>query len=137
MTRYTGHDLAVSWVTTAFGTVWLEEDYRSLDVSESVTDANSTAGNDTYAGHLPTYTDANATYEMVGTTGSGTLHWARLAPRTTGTLVWYPEGTAQGLPKHTVGSYISSRDRSYPYADVTTVSIGFQFDGAIADAVVS
>ena len=77
MTRYTGHDLAVSWYTAGFGTIWLEDDYRSLDVSESVTDANSTAGNDTYAGHLPTYTDANATYEMVGTTGSGTLHWGR------------------------------------------------------------
>jgi hypothetical protein len=137
MTRYTGHDLAVSWNTAAFGTIWLEDDYRTLDVAESVTDANSTAGNDTYAGHLPTYTDANATYEMVGTTGSGTLHWARVAPRTTGTLVWYPEGTAQGLPKHTAAAYISSRDRSYPYADVVTVNLGFQFDGNVSDAVVS
>ena len=119
------------------GSAWLEEDYRTLAVRESVTDANSTAGNDTYAGHLPTYTDANATFEMVGTTGSGTAHWTKLAPTTIGTLVWYPEGTASTKPKHTAAAYISSRDRSYPYADVVTVSIGFQFDGAITDAEVA
>jgi len=129
--------LAVSWNTAAFGTVWLEDDFRALDVTESVTDANSTAGNDTYAGHLPTYTDANATFEMLGTTGSGTAHWTKLAPRTTGTLDWYPEGTASTKPKHSAAAYISSRDRSYPYADVVTVSLGFQFDGAITDGAVT
>lgn len=136
MTRYTGHDLAVLWNYSG-GSVWLEEDFRALDVTESVTDANSTAGNDTYAGHLPTYTDANATFEMLGTTGSGTAHWTKLAPRTIGTLVWYPEGTASTKPTHSVAAYISSRDRSYPYADVVTVTVGFQFDGAITDGAVT
>jgi len=136
MARYTGHDLAICWSYTG-GSVWLEEDFRSLDTTESVTDANSTAGNDTYAGHLPTYTDASASLEMVGTTGSGTIHWAKVAPTTVGTLVWYPEGTATTKPKHTAAAYISKRDKSYPYADVVTVSLGFQFNGAIADAEVA
>lgn len=136
MTRYTGHDLAVAWIYSG-GTAWLEDDYRTLDVSESVNDANSTAGNDTYAGHLPTYADANASLEMLGTTGSGTIHWAKLAPRLQGTLEWYPEGTAATKPKHAAAAYINSRDRSYPYADVMTVTIGFQFDGAITDSEVS
>ena len=136
MARYTGHDLAICWSYTG-GSVWLEEDFRSLDTTESVTDANSTAGNDTYAGHLPTYTDASASLEMVGTTGSGTIHWAKVAPTTVGTLVWYPEGTATTKPKHTAAAYISKRDKKYPYADVVTVSLGFQFNGAIADAEVA
>jgi hypothetical protein len=134
--RYTGHDLAVCWNYTG-GSAWLEDDFRTLDITEGVQDANSTAGNDTYAGHLPTYTDASASLEMVGTTGSGTVHWAKVAPRTSGTLVWYPEGTATTKPKHTAAAYISKRDRSYPYADVVTVSLGFQFDGAITDAEVA
>lgn len=136
MTRYTGHDLAVCW-NYAGGSVFLEDDFRTLDVTEGVQDANSTAGNDTYAGHLPTYTDASAQLEMVGTTGSGTVHWAKVAPRTSGTLVWFPEGTASTKPKHTAAAYISARDRSYPYADMVTVSLGFQIDGAIVDAEVS
>ena len=136
MTRCTGRDLAVCWNYTG-GSVFLEDDYRSLDVTEGVQDANSTAGNDTYAGHLATYIDASASFEMVGTAGSGTVHWTKLAPRSAGTLVWFPEGTAQGKPKHTAAAYISKRDRSYPYADVVTVSLGFQFDGAITDAEVA
>ena len=135
MARFTGHSLAVCWNYTG-GSAWLEDDYRSLDIAESVTDANSTAGDDTYAGHLPTYTDASATFEMVGTTGSGTAHWSRLAPTTIGTLVWYPEGTASAKPRHTAAAYISKRDRKMPYADVVTVSLGFQFDGAITDSTV-
>ena len=74
---------------------------------------------------------------MVGTTGSGTIHWAKVAPTTVGTLVWYPEGTATTKPKHTAAAYISKRDKSYPYADVVTVSLGFQFNGAIADGEVA
>jgi hypothetical protein len=136
MARYTGHNLTICWNYTG-GSVWLEDDYRTLSTTESVTDANSTAGNDTYAGHLPTYTDASASLEMVGTTGSGTVHWLKVAPTTVGTLVWYPEGTAQGKPKHTAAAYINKRDKSYPYADVVTVSLGFQFDGAITDAEVA
>lgn len=136
MTRYTGHDLAVSWIYSG-GTVWLEDDYRSLSVGEDVNDANSTAGNDTYAGHLPTYADASANLEMLGTTGSGTVHWAKVAPRTEGTLTWYPEGTAATKPYHSAAAYIKSRNREYPYDNVVTVSINFQFNGAITDAEVS
>lgn len=136
MTRFTGHDLALLWAYTG-GSVWLEADFRSWDVKEDVSDANATAGNDTYADHLPTYADASADLQMVGTTNSGTLHWTQLAPRTQGTVYWYPEGTAANLPKSYAPAYIKSRNRSYPYADVVTVAVTYQFQGAVTDTVVS
>jgi hypothetical protein len=136
MARITGHDLAVCWAYSG-GSVWLEDDYRSLSISEDVNDANSTAGNDTYAGHLPTYTDASADFEMLGTSGSGTLHWNRIAPRTEGTIYWYPEGTASAKPYHYAAAYIQTRGRDYPYADVVSVTVGFQFQGTPTDTVVA
>lgn len=136
MARFTGHDLAVCWAYTG-GSVFLEDDYRTLNVNEDVNDANSTAGNDTYAGHLPTYTDATIAFEMLGTTGSGTAHWTKLAPRTEGTLHWWPEGTASTKPYHYAACYIASRERAYPYADVVTVNLGFQPNGVITDSVVA
>lgn len=136
MPRFTGHDLALIWAYAA-GSVTLDADYRSFTVGEEVNDADSTAGNDTYAGHLPTFTDASAELEMVGTTNSGTAHWTSIAPRTEGTIYWYPEGTASSKPAHNAPAYISSRDREYPYDNVVTVSLGFQFQGVPVDGVVA
>ena len=138
--RFTGHDLALCWAyaagVMAAGSVWLEADYRTFGPTEAVNDANSTAGDDVYAGHLPTFTDASAALTMVGTSNSGTLHWAQIAPRTQGTVYWYPEGTASSKPKHYAPAYIQKRDRTYPYNDVVAVNVTFQFQGAPVDGVV-
>ena len=136
MTRYTGHNLAVWWVYSG-GSIALDADFRSFTVSEEVNDADSTAGDDTYAGHLPTFTDASADFEAVGTTNSGTTHWSRIAPRTEGTVYWYPEGTTSALPYHYAAAYIQTRDRDYPFDDVATVSLTWQFNGAITDGEVA
>ncbi|HUS97687.1 MAG TPA: hypothetical protein VMX97_13190, partial [Hyphomicrobiaceae bacterium] len=119
------------------GSVALEADFRSFTVSEEVNDADSTAGDDTYAGHLPTFTDASADMEMLGTTNSGTTHWSRLAPRTEGSVHWWKEGTTSTKPFHYAAAYIQARDRDYPFDDVATVSLTWQFDGAITDGEVA
>ncbi len=136
MARFTGRDLVTIWAYTG-GSVSLEDDFRSLDVGEDVNDADSTAGNDDYSGHLPTFTDASADFEMLGTTGSGTLHWNRIKPRTEGTLYWYPEGTASTKPQHYAPAYIQSRSRTYPFDDVVDVKLTFQFQGEPTDGVVA
>ena len=136
MARFVGKDLAVTWAYTG-GSVALEADFKSFKVSEEVQDADSTAGDDTHAGHLPTFTDASAEIEMLGTTNSGTLHWSRLAPRTEGTVYWYPEGTASTKPSHYAPAYIQSREREYPFDDVAAVTVGFQCQGDITDGTVA
>jgi hypothetical protein len=136
MARFSGRDLVTIWAYSG-GSVSLDDDFRNLTISEEVNDADSTAGNDTYAGHLPTFTDASADYEMLGTTGSGTAHWTAIAPRTEGTVYWYPEGTASGKPKHYAPAYIQARERTYPYDDVVQVNLTFQFSSTPTDSVVA
>lgn len=136
MARFVGRGLAVIWAYTG-GSIALESDFKSFSVAEEVQDADSTAGADTYAGHLPTFADATAEMEMLGTTNSGTLHWSRIAPRTEGTVYWYPEGTATAKPKHSAPAYIQARDRDYPFDDVVSVTVGFQYQGVVTDGVVA
>ena len=50
-----------------------------------------------------------------------------IAPSTSGTLWWYPSGTASGSVSHYAPAFVSSRGKEFPYDDVVTITIGFQF----------
>lgn len=129
MSRYTGIELVVRWIYSG-GTVNLTGDRRTFTTSESVDDADATAGTVTYRDHLPTFVDATATLEMLDNTATGatggTAIWAALAPRTSGTVEWSPQGTASGEPKWTAPAYVQTRDRDIPYDDVVSISIDWQ-----------
>ena len=135
MARMTGAALAVCW-TYSGGSIWLNDDFRSFDVSRDVNDVDSTAGDDTYAGHLPTFADASADLNMLGTTSMGTAFFTHLAPRTEGTVYWYPEGTAVAKPKHYAQAYIQTFNDTLPYDNVREIDVTFQFMGAPTDTVV-
>lgn len=127
MARYTGKDLAIQWIWSG-GTTWLEGDYRSMTTTEDQESADSTAGDDTYKAYIPTVADASGEVQLLDTSGTaGTAEWGAIAPANTGTLVWYPEGTASTKPRHTAPAFISSRQRDFPYDDVVTITASFQF----------
>lgn len=130
MTRLTGHDLALCWAYTG-GSVWLEADFREFNYSGDVNDADATAGDDTTAVHLPTYSDGELSLNMVGTVSMGTAHYAALASRTQGTVYWYGEGTASGKPKAQQPAYISKFEETWPYDDVVEQDITWQSQGDI------
>jgi hypothetical protein len=50
-----------------------------------------------------------------------------------GTLIWAPEGTAAGKPKHQVVAIVKNRSRSMPYDDIVEGKVEFQFSGAVTD----
>jgi len=130
MARYTGKDLAIAWIWTG-GTTWLEGDYRNLSTSEDQESADSTAGNDTYKAYIPTVADASGEVQLLDSNlTAGTALWAAVAPANVGTMIWYPEGTATGKNTHTAAAFVSSREREFPYDDVVTMTIGFQFTAA-------
>jgi hypothetical protein len=127
MARYTGHDLAIGWVH-AGGTTWLEGDFRRLSTSEDQASADSTAGNDTYNQFIGTFANATGEVVLLDTSGTaGTAMWAAVAPNTAGTLWWYPTGTASGSISHYAPAFVSGRDREFPYDDVVSITVGYQF----------
>jgi len=129
MARYTGSALALQWVTSS-GTAWLEGDFRSLSISEDQESADSTAGDDTYKGYIPTVADASGEVSLLDTSGTaGTIQWAYVAPATTGTLTWYPTGTAASQMTWAAPGFVQSRQREFPYDDVVSITLGFQFTG--------
>ena len=134
MARYTGKDLLIEWITTG-GTTDLSGDFRSFSVSEQQDAADSTAGDDTYKGYIPTFADATAELEMLDTKGTaGTPQWAGVAPGTEGTVRWSPGGTAAGQIKRYAPAFISGRDSEFPYDDVVKLTVGFQLTAAPTNA---
>jgi hypothetical protein len=134
MARYVGKDLVVYWIITG-GTVDLSADFRTLTTSEKVADVDATAGADTYAFHLPTFSDADTKLELLDNSSHASTYWGSIAPRLEGTLMWYPLGTASGKTYHKMAAYISGRDRKIPYADVVDITLAFQSQSAPSDNV--
>ena len=127
MAKYTGKNLAIAWIWSG-GTTWLQGDFRSMTTTEDQESADSTAGNDTYKEYIPTVADASGEVELLDNSGtSGTAMWAAIAPSTTGTLTWYPSGTAAGNQTNTAAAFVSGRSREFPYDDVVTMTASFQF----------
>lgn len=132
MTQYTGSALVVTFAGTVISTR-----QRSLKTKAESDLAEQTAGNDTVKSYLPTLKDGDAELEVLDVTGgtAATDVYNLCAPGTSGTLIWQPEGTATGKPKHTVATAIvKSRETEYPYSDVVKMTIAFQFSAAQADA---
>jgi hypothetical protein len=134
MAEYTGSSLYLT-----FGTTVLNAEYRKFSVEESIGLKDASAGGDTARTYLTELTDGKATYEATDQTGTttvgGSATWTALAKGTSGTLLWAPEGTASGKPKHTVVAIVKNRKRDIVYDDVTKISVEWQFSGAVTDAV--
>lgn len=137
MARYTGKDLAVQWIWSG-GTAWLEPDFRGFNTTEELSEADSTAGDDTYEASIPTVISGGAEMSILDTTGAtGTANWAAIAPGNVGTVTWYPEGTASTKPTHTAAAHITKRDRDFPYDDMVSIDTGWKFTGAPTAGTVS
>ena len=130
MAKYTGKNLAFAWIWTG-GTTWYEADFRSFSTTEDQESADSTAGDDTYKAYIPTVADASGELSLLDTTGAtGTTQWGAALPGNVGTAIWYPEGTASTKPTHTAAAFVASRGREFPYDDVVSMTIGYQFTAA-------
>ena len=123
-----GKDAVISWVWTG-GTINLATDYRSVSVKENVDTAETTAGADTHKTFLPTIKSASIDYSGLFPTG-GTALYAALAAGMSGTLTVAPEGTASGKVSKAYPAICMGATYDTPYADVVTVNVTFQSNGA-------
>ena len=123
----TGKAAYISWASSA-GTINLATDYRSVSIKENTDTAETTAGADTHKTYLPTIKSATIDYSGLFPSG-GTALYDALAAGVQGTLTVAPEGTATGVsvayPAISMGATFDT-----PYADVVTVNVTFQSNGA-------
>src|SRR5690348_16439437 len=103
MTQYTGSALVVTFAGTIISTR-----QRSLKTKKESDMADQTAGADTSKSYLPTLKDGDAELEVLDQAGgtAATDVYNLCEPGSSGTLLWQPEGTATGKPKHTVATAI-------------------------------
>jgi len=134
MAEYVGKNLYVAFK----GTV-LQADFRTFSDDESMDMVDTSAGVDVAKTYLTTLEDGTATLELVDQTGgtATTAAWNLCDKGAEGTLEWGPEGTASTKPRHYVNAIVKGRKANYPYADIVTLTVDFQFSGVVTDTAYS
>ena len=127
--RMTGGALKVYFVT-AGGTADLSGDYRSLSVTRQQETVDASAGNDTARAEIAALKTFAASLETtyIGTAGSAAFALCTLGA--TGTLQYYPLGTATGSPRGAIPVIVQDQTIEFAYDDMTTVTIEFGPFGA-------
>lgn len=124
MAEYVGKSL---WLL--FGGVRYDAHYRSFKPSEEAGMVDGSAGSDTYDVYYATRSKGTASAEFVAQDGTaGTAMWAALAPNTTGTLEWAPEGSAVGRPRRYVTAVITKREENLKYDDVNMWTVEWAYN---------
>jgi hypothetical protein len=132
MADFSGSALVVTW-TYGAGTNVLTGDQRTFSYTPSIDYIDVTAGADANKKYITGVKDGQASFEALlqgGTILTGTVAYANLAEGYSGTIKWQPEGTASTKPYFSMPALCGGCNYSYPYADVVTVSIPFQQNGA-------
>ena len=123
-----------STVHMIFGSTVLSGTYRTFSATEDADLVDGSAGVDANKSFLVALKSGKASVELVDQ-AAGTALWTAVAPGTSGTLIWAPEGTATGKQKHSAVCLVASRDRSTPYNEVAIIKVEFQINSAVTDTV--
>jgi len=132
MSAFAGSSLVVQWIQAA-ATTTLTGDHRNFSVTPSISLIEQTAGADEFKTYIVGVKDGNCTYEAIlqsGTGAGGTLTFSTLDKGNLGTILYMPEGTAAGKTRGTIPAISQGVSYSFPYADVVTVSVNWQQNGA-------
>lgn len=127
MAEYTGSNMVFQWVYSG-GTVSMQADFRTVTLSPTVDFADATAGSDARRKRIPTIKDTSVSYAGLAQTGGTALEDA-LVEGTEGTILFYPEGTATGKRKYTIGAFSQGGKFNLPYADVVELTVEFMGNG--------
>jgi hypothetical protein len=127
MGEYSGSALYIS-----FGGTVLSGNFRKLNVEEGIKTIDATSGADQAEVFLAGVKNGKASLEMLDQTG-GSAIWTQVAQGASGTLIWSPEGTAGGTPKHTATALVTDRKRDMPYDGVVVLGVDFLFTSVVTD----
>jgi hypothetical protein len=106
---------------------------RSFDVSETADEIDVTTYGSDDKEFIVGMVERDSSLEVLDDDTSTTIRDA-VKTGQTGSLVWFPMGTASGNPKFTVGTaVVKERSFSYPYDDVVLMSVSIRLSGAVVE----
>ena len=132
MAEYSGANAVGTWVTST-GTTTLTGNQRSIDYTPSVDLYEATAGADANKTYIPGVKDGQLSMTLLAQT-AGTALISELTEGKQGTITNLALGTVSGEPKMTFAAICQGVTRSAPYADVVTLNVSWQQNGARTDA---
>jgi len=114
-----------------FGSTVLSGRYTSIDLGRGVALVDKSAGSDTHDSFLAAL--KNGTYAISFHKNAGdTATYAATVPGTEGTLIYAPEGTATGKPKHTCVCIVESVADPLTYNGLANYTINFKNQNDVA-----
>lgn len=124
MGKYTGKDMRV-----IFGTLDISGQGRNLEISQTADDIDVTTYGSTDKEFITGFTDRSGTLEILDDNVSTAIRSA-LTPGSANSLTWYPQGTASGKPKRSVGTaVITEANEQYPYDDAVLLNVTMRING--------
>lgn len=131
MAEYIGKDADYRWIWSG-GTVNFSADHRTFNYAPSVELHDATAGSDAAKGYIAGVKDGAMTLTIAHQ--GGTALDAACAEGVGGTLIWSPEGTIAGKPKHTAPAICQGLSYNPQYNAIVEYQIQWQQNGLRVDA---
>lgn len=132
--EYTGAGLYL-----VFDTIVISADYRKFTVDQNIGVKDASAGADTARLYLHELNGGKATFEGLYQTEASAISGIELIDKTPpgsyGVLTWAMEGPVAGTPIHSANVVVKGRKIELVFEDVIKLSIDFEFNGAITEAV--
>lgn len=132
MAKYTGQDMSIF-----FGTIDISGNGRSFEISQSADEIDVTTYGSTDKEFIVGMIERDSSLEVLDDNESAAIRNA-LKPGMSGTLKWFPQGSASGKPVFTVGTAVVREENlSYPYDDVVLLSVSIRLSGAVVEGTVT
>ena len=132
MAEYSGANAVGTWITPT-GTTTLTGNQRSIDYTPSIDLHDATAGADGNKTYVVGVKNGQLSMTLLAQTG-GTALISELAEGKVGTITNLKMGTVTNEPTMTFPAICQGVTRSAPYADVVTLNVSWQQNGARTDA---
>lgn len=128
MAKYSGVDMYAS-----FGGVSVAGFGRSLEISQSASDIDVTTYGSQDQEFIAGIVGRSATLQILDDSASATVR-NKFGPGSSGTLIWAPQGSASGKPKHTVATaVVTEANVSYPYDDAVVIEVTLRISGSVTE----
>lgn len=127
MARYAGTNLYMSFKNTA-----IQADYQALEDGREQKKTEVTAGADAHATYVKTYQDGTIKVELFDVTGgtAATAYKNLLAAGAEGTFIFGEEGTASGMPKHTIVAFVEKHGKKFKFDEGSKLTFELQPNAA-------
>lgn len=107
-----------SALVITFGATTISGDQRTMTWNDNIDTADSTAGSDAAKSHVTTTYGVDGSFQLVENGTDSSAIYQALTTGASGTLTWYPYGTATGNPIYQILATITQIQQEAPYDNV-------------------